>query len=316
MKLIKLLYTKYFLSFSVCLISSFVIFFIFSLISNLNEDYLFNTILSISILNSLQILLYVPIFIFLLSVILLLVFLRSKNEIVIIKSYINLNKLLIFFLPIILIFTILETNKKDLSVFLDEFKNNLINKNDTPLTKIIINNKYNSKNFIVLNDIDFNNLEKTEYRYYRILNQNIDRAEFSNDLIISKDGLFANSYTTYEDDIIKNIINKKLINIDLFNITNNTLVQNISKKNNVFKTESVYLFIFSILLLFYLFLIFFDKKYVNIKQSLYFPVFLSLLFLMYSFLVFNNSLVIYKNFFELLSCALIGVLIFKISLNE
>ena len=316
MKLIKLLYTKYFLSFSVCLISSFVIFFIFSLISNLNEDYLFNTILSISILNSLQILVYVPIFIFLLSVILLLVFLRSKNEIVIIKSYINLNKLLIFFLPIILIFTILETNKKDLSVFLDEFKNNLINKNDTPLTKIIINNKYNSKNFIVLNDIDFNNLEKTEYRYYRILNQNIDRAEFSNDLIISKDGLFANSYTTYEDDIIKNIINKKLINIDLFNITNNTLVQNISKKNNVFKTESVYLFIFSILLLFYLFLIFFDKKYVNIKQSLYFPVFLSLLFLMYSFLVFNNSLVIYKNFFELLSCALIGVLIFKISLNE
>ena len=314
MKIIKLLYAKYFLSFSICLISSFVIFFIFSLISNLNEDYLFNIILSISLLNSLQILVYVPIFIFLLSVILLLNFLRSKNEIVIIKSYINLKKLLIFFLPIILIFTILEINKKDLSKFLDEINNNLIN--EKPLAKIIINNQYNSKNFTVLNDIDLNNLERTEYRFYRVLDQIIDRAEFSNDLIKSKDGLIANSYTTYENDIIRNINNKKSIKIDLFNMTNNNVVQDISKKNNIFKTGSVYLYIFSILLLFYIFLIFFNKKYVNVKQSLYFPLFVSLLFLMYSFLVFNNTLVIYKNFFELLSCVLIGMLIFKISLNE
>ena len=316
MKIIKLLYTKYFLSFSICLISSFVIFFIFSLISNLNEDYLFNIILSISLLNSLQILVYVPIFIFLLSVILLSNFLRSKNEIVIIKSYINYKKLLIFFLPIILVFTILEINKKDLSRFLDEINNNLINENEKPLAKIIINNQYNSKNFTVLNDIDLNNLERTEYRFYRVLDQIIDRAEFSNDLIKSKDGLIANSYTTYENDIIRNINNKKSIEIDLFNMTNNKVVQDISKKNNVFKTGSVYLYIFSILLLFYIFLFFFNKKYVNIKQSLYFPLFVSLLFLMYSFLVFNNNLVIYKNFFELLSCVLIGMLIFKISLNE
>ena len=316
MKIIKLLYTKYFLSFSICLISSFVIFFIFSLISNLNEDYLFNIILSISLLNSLQILVYVPIFIFLLSVILLSVFLRSKNEIVIIKSYINSRKLLIFFLPIILIFTILEINKKDFSKFLDEINYNLINENEKPLAKIIINKQYNSKNFTVLNDFDLNNLERTEYRFYRVLNQIIDRAEFSNDLIKSKDGLIANNYTKYENDIIRNINNRKSIKIDLFNMTNNNVVHDISEKNNFFKTGSVYLFIFSILLLFYIFLIFFNKKYVNIKHSLYFPVFVSLLFLMYSFLVFNNSLVIYKNFFELLSCVLIGMLILKISLNE
>ncbi len=316
MKIIKLLYTKFFLSFSICMISSFVIFFIFSLISNLNEDYLFNIIVNISLLNSLQILVYVPIFIFLLSVILLAVFLRSKNEIIIIKSYINSKKLLIFFLPIIFIFTILEINKKDLSGFLDTINNNLINKNERPLAKIIINKQYNLKNFTVLSDINLNNLESMEYRFYSVLNQNIDRAEFSNDLIKSKDGLIANSYTIYENNIIRNINNKKSIQIDLFKINNNNLVQDVSKKNNVLKTRSIYLYIFSILLLFHIFLIFFNKKYVNIKQSLYFPVFVSLLFLMYSFLVFNNSLVIYKNFFELLSCVLIGMLIFKISLNE
>ena len=69
MKIIKLLYTKYTLSFSICLISSFVVFFIFSLISNLNEDYIFSIILNTSILNSIQILTYVPAFIFLISLI-------------------------------------------------------------------------------------------------------------------------------------------------------------------------------------------------------------------------------------------------------
>ena len=64
MKIIKLLYTKFFLSLSICLISTSIIFFIFSLIGNLNEDYIFNIIIKISIFNSLQIISYVPAFIF------------------------------------------------------------------------------------------------------------------------------------------------------------------------------------------------------------------------------------------------------------
>ena len=75
----------------------FVIFFIFSLLGNLNEDYLFNVIIKISFYNSLQILTYVPAFIFLLSVILFIIFLRSKNEMIIIKSYLNIKKLIIIF---------------------------------------------------------------------------------------------------------------------------------------------------------------------------------------------------------------------------
>ena len=70
MKVINLLYTKYILSLLICLISSSVIFFVFSLLGNLDEEYLFNVIMKISFYNSLQILTYVPSFIFLLSVIL------------------------------------------------------------------------------------------------------------------------------------------------------------------------------------------------------------------------------------------------------
>ena len=48
--------------------------FIFSLLGNLNEDYFFNTIIKLSLLNSFQILMYIPSFIFLISVVLLTIF--------------------------------------------------------------------------------------------------------------------------------------------------------------------------------------------------------------------------------------------------
>ena len=59
-------------------------------------------IIKIKFLNSLQILTYVPSFIFLLSVILFTIFLRSKNEMIIIKSYMNIKKInAIFFYQLI-----------------------------------------------------------------------------------------------------------------------------------------------------------------------------------------------------------------------
>ena len=122
MKIIKLLYFKYALSFSICLTSSLVIFFIFSLIGNLNEDYYFSTIINISLINSFQIMLYVPSFIFLLSIILLSVFLKSKNEIIIIKSFMSTKKLMTFFLPIVIIFALLEINKKEIAQILEDSK--------------------------------------------------------------------------------------------------------------------------------------------------------------------------------------------------
>ena len=317
MKIVKLLYLKYILSFFVCLISSFVIFFIFSLIGNLNEDFLFNIILKISFLNSLQILVYVPIFIFLISVILLSIFLRTKNEIIIIKSYMNLKKLLIFYLPIVLVFTILEVNKKDIAEYIEDFKANLISQNENLVTKIFIQEDSYSKSFVVFNNIDLNDFSKTEYRFYEIFNNKILQAEYSGDLIFSKNELIANNYTTYKNNIIKDLYIKKLFKINFLDLINhNSIVKNSTKKNKFFNIGHIYLIFFSTLLLMYIFLNFFNRKYVNIKQSLVYPIFTSLALLIYSFFIFNNTLIIYKQTFELLACMIVGILIFRKSLNE
>lgn len=317
MRIIKLLYLKYSLSSLICVISSFVIFFIFSLIGNLNEDYLFKTIINLSLLNAFQIIIYVPIFLFLISVVLLSIFLRSKNEIIIIKSYINTKKLMIFFFPVILIFTTLEMNKENLATIIENLKNDLVIQKNISKTKILINENNNSKNFIVFNNIDIENLNGTEYRFYKVYNNKIIEAEFSDDLTLTKEGLIANSYTKYNNEIIEDLDTKKFFKINFLDLINhNNIIKNISEKNNFFNIKSITLLIFSILLLNYIFLIFFNKKYVHIKQSLNVPIIISLVFLGYSFFIFNNSLSIYKQYFEALACVIAIMLIIKISINE
>ena len=119
--------------------SQFLLNLIFSLIGNLNEEYLFSIILKLSALNSVQILSYVPAFICLISLILFSIFLRSKNEIIIIKSYLSVSNFTIFFLPIVLIFGIFETKKNDVSIYIEDKKLNLIKTDYVAKPKILIN---------------------------------------------------------------------------------------------------------------------------------------------------------------------------------
>ena len=122
----------------------------------------------------------------------------------------NIKKLFIFFLPLALIFTILETNKKEFTSTIEEIKLSLININGDNLNKILVEEEDGFKSFTVLNEFDLDNLDSAEYRYYRIANNKIDIAQFSNNLLISNNALIANNYTQYSNDIIKNIDIKKL----------------------------------------------------------------------------------------------------------
>ena len=318
MRIINLLYLKYALSLLICLLSSFVVFFIFSLISNLSEDYSFNIIVILSALNSLQILTYVSAFIFLISLILFSIFLRSRNEIIIIKSYLRINKYIMFFLPIVLLFSIFEINKKDIVTFLEDNKTNLVQVGDKLKSKILINEFDNRKNITILKNVDLNNFEEAEYRSYNILNKEIKMAEFSNELFFSNDKLILKNYTQYKNNVIKDINKQKIINLDLIGLmSRGSLVRDTSIKNNsLLDFKLINLIIFFIFLLSYIFLNFFNTKYLGSKQSLRNPILISLSTLIYSFLIFNNSLTSYRQEFELIGSMIVFMLFFKAYLNE
>ena len=318
MKIIKLLYSKYIQSLIICLLSSFVIFFIFSLIGNLNEDYIFSIILNISLLNSIQILTYVPAFIFLISLILFSIILRSKNEIIIIKSYLSISKFIIFFLPIVLIFSIFEGKKTDVAVYIEDKKLNLLKSEDETKSKILINEIQGGKTITILENLDLSNLENANYRYYGISNKKINIAEYSNNLIFSNNTLILKNYTQYKNNVIENINSQKIINIDLVELTlENSLVKIISSKNNsLLDLRLINVLFFSIFFLSFTFLNFFNSKYLNSKESLRNPMLVSLSILIYSFIIFNNSIVSYRQEFEILASVIVFILFFRAYLNE
>ncbi len=318
MKIINLLYTKYILSLSICLVSSSVIFFIFSLLGNLNEQYLFNVILKISFYNSLQILTYVPAFIFLLSVILFIIFLRSKNEIIIVKSYMNFKMLTKFFLPIVVIFAILELNKKNLSLQLEEIKQNLIKEVSSVNTKIIINYRNDLKSYIILNNINSNDTSNAEYRSFDIYDDKIKIAQFSDNLIFSNNTLIANSYTKYENDIIQDYKISKSLNFDAKTfIDQEFIVKDISKIDHfTIDTKLINTLLFFILFFSFIFLNFLNKNLVSTKSGIVRPIFVCLIILIYSFFIFNNSLNIYRQEFEILGSLIAGLFFFKVYMNE
>ena len=318
MKIIKLLYFKYIISLSICFALSSIIFFIFSLLGNLDEEYFFNIIIKISFYNSLQILTYVPAFIFLISVILFVIFLRSKNEMIIIKSYINVKLLAIFFLPIVTFFTILELNKKNLGSIVEDRKANLINQETIINTKIIINNNNDSKSYIILKNINPNDTSKAEYRSFKIYKKKIEIAEFSDKLIFSNNTLTAKSYTQYKNNLIEDFQNSKSLNLKANSfIDQNFMVKNFSKKDKFsFDIKLVNNSIFFTLFFSYIFRIFLNKDWVSSKHDLKKPIFICLIILIYSFLIFNNSLSFYKQEFEFLASFVVGLFFLKVYLNE
>src|SRR5210317_1956225 len=95
---------KIFSALLVCGGISYSIFFIFSLIGNLGEKLSFNSILYLIMLNSFQIFTFIPSHLYILSFCLIIINLKSKNELAIIKEYIELKKLFLIFFPILILF--------------------------------------------------------------------------------------------------------------------------------------------------------------------------------------------------------------------
>ena len=106
---------KYIKSLIICLVVSYSIFFIFSLIGNLSEKLSFLSIFYLSTLNSIQIFSYIPSHLFILSLCLFFVQLKSNNELIVIKEYIDLTKLLLIIFPILALFIIIEIKKNNFS---------------------------------------------------------------------------------------------------------------------------------------------------------------------------------------------------------
>ena len=225
MKIINYFYKKFLQSFIICLVSITLIFYVFSLIGNLGEQLSFQSILYLSFLNSLQIMSYVPSVIILLAIILVVIFLRSKNELMIIKEYISVNKLVIIFLPIVVCSTLIEINKNKLSKDIENTKLNFLKSDGHISSKVIIYKNNNYKSYIIFNDIGVSSSKYVgEYKKYEIENDKIITGEYSNQISLKNNSLIASGITRFEENKIKKIDGKKIILPNIHKIKNNDFI--------------------------------------------------------------------------------------------
>ena len=230
----------------------------------------------------------------------------------------NIKMLSIFFIPIVIFFTILEINKKDFGMLVEDLKVNLIKDGSQFNTKIIINKNNNSKSYIILQNVNSFDTNKAEYRFFDLEDKKIELAQFSNNLIYSNNALIAKNYTQYEDNIIKDYQILNSLFFDRNNIIDqNFFVKDISKKNKIIiDAKLVNTLLFFIFFFSFIFLFFLNKNSVSTKYSLKKPIFVSLTILIYSFFIFNSSLSVYKQEFEFLGSFIAGLFFLKVYMNE
>ena len=79
---------------------------------------------------------------------------KSKNELIIIKEYIELKKLFLIIFPILTLFILIEIKKNDISENIEIFKSNLIEPEQKDITKIFISTTENKKKFTIFSKSD------------------------------------------------------------------------------------------------------------------------------------------------------------------
>ena len=312
------LFRKFLYSIIICGGISYSFFFIFSLIGNLGEKFSFNIILYLSALNSIQIFTFIPSHLFILSFCLFIIGLKSKNELTIIKEYINLKSLFLIISPILFLFVFIEFNKDWASSNIEKIKSNLISSSSLKDTKIFISYDGVKKNYTIFSKFDENKKIANQYLNYQIYNQKINKGELSTNLNLNNNDLYSNETTIFENNNFRNEFSNKKIFKNFTSFLHNG--SRIIIENDFNSLKSNYINIQSIIFysLFYLCIsmIFFSKRLasrnINSRNIFILVLFIFLYFLIAPKIILNN----FHHYFQIISLIILLLTFFKIKKYE
>ena len=304
---------KIFSALLVCGGISYSIFFIFSLIGNLGEKLSFNSILYLSMLNSFQIFTFIPSHLYILSFCLIIINLKSKNELAIIKEYIELKKLFLIFFPILILFVFVEIKKDSFSAHIEKMKFNLSNSKNFENTKIFVSTDGDKTKYSIFSKVDSKNETINQYLEFDVENQKVKRGEISNSLNVENNNLFSKESIIYENNNFHyEFLNKKLFD----NLTSiwGTNAEKIIKNNANNKNSNYKIFqsiLFHSFFYFCISMIFLSKKLVKRNLNIIKIFLITLLIFLYHLLIPKIMINNFYFFFQSLSLMVLILIFFK-----
>ena len=297
---------------------SYSIFFIFSLIGNLGEKFSFKLILYLSTLNSLQIINYIPSQLFILSFCLFIINLKSKNELIIIKEYLELKNLFLIIFPILALFTFIEVKKDTFSTYIEKIKSDIINFKNLSGTKILISSNDNKKRYTIFSGYNEENAIIDQYLNFETLDQTIYKGEISSNLNLYENNLYSNKSIIYENnDFHHHDFEKKLFEnfFSFWSDNTGTIIKNKVKgvRSNINIIQSI---IFFSLFYFCISMIFFSKTLVDRSMNTI-KIFLQILSIfLYYLLIPKIMFANYQLIFQIISIIIFILIFFKIKQYE
>jgi hypothetical protein len=309
---------KFFKSFIICALLSYSVFFIFSLLGNLGEKLSFKSIFFLSTLNSFQIFTYIPSHLFILSLLLFVLNLKSENELIIIKEYFDLKKSFLIIFPILALFIYAEIKKEKISNTIEKLKLNIVNSKKVGDTKIFISLDGNTKKYTIFSGNDQNNTVINQYLSFESQNQKIERGEISTNIYFKESDLFSNESTVYEKNNFRYVnANKRLFeNFQSFWTENTGKITKRNMNNRSSGYSIIHSIFFSGLFYFCITMIFFSKKLVdrgiNILKIFLLVLSIFLYYLLIPRLMLNN----FQNLFNYISIMTLILIFFNIKKYE
>jgi hypothetical protein len=303
MLLYKFIITKLFNSIilSTAILSS--ILYIFSIIELMTNRYALTDTLVLGLINTLELLLTIPTIVFLMSVILFWNNIKKTNELIIIRHFLSLKKIILILSTSIVLFASLEINKSNLANKMTNLKENYLKKS--------INNESMKKIFFQFDD---NELTITKLEGLNIIEKKVERVsiyKFKNDIFLKSlysadnkinDGkiVMSNPKITTQHSIFS--LDKKyklsLIQFGKFLYDNSEKINIYNNDNNI-RTLSLLKKIMLIIILYTYISVFLSKKGMQKNSSVLKYVTIATILFIYSFATSQTNLENYNNFFQI-----------------
>ena len=188
MRFYKYILNKINISVIISFIILFSVLFIFSIIELLNEKYLISETMVIGTLNTLELLTTIPTILFLMSVIIFWILLHKTNELLIIRHYLSLNKIIYIFLMHIFVFSAFEINKNKIGEGIKNIKEDYLKNNidENIISKTYYQKIDNSIEITSLKGIDFKNNSIKNVSIFLIKDDIFEKAIYSSSILINK----------------------------------------------------------------------------------------------------------------------------------
>lgn len=317
----KFLITKILSALLTSFVMMFSVFFIFSVIELLSSSHTFFETILLGCINASELLFSIPSVIFLLTVIIFWVYLHKTNELLIIRHYFSVNKIIFIFLTFILIIFFLEAFKKNVQNFHENIKESIFKEIilDELINKTLYVNDKDDLLIIRMKNIDLNKNSIGDLSIFKFTNKDFQKAHYSEDAILNNNTLSFSNSEYIDKTQIKKIPHKIIYNINqlsnnFFNHDNEVFINksNILNKSEFNIINLVNIFISLVVYV----LVFLRKDMLRNNANSYYAISFSFGVFIYIFFTSQISLDRHDAFFHLIALLTLITYILKIKSND